>query len=500
MARGEADAYAGNRTVAAYIMEKEVMGNLKFHGRLNKPGSILAMATRKDQPELAGILEKALKAIPNAQKQSIVNHYVNLPGKQESPNAPVKTITPRTLGELSIVFLGIILLILWILSKGMRQERVAGLFGSFWFRTLIVAGLCLFVVTISGLGWLMMAKTRDSTIRDMRSHLRLMLALTQDRTDMWATDQMAAISHLCTHAPLTDITRQLLADYQANKAMARATAQEAARAFFTSNKKDFLYTDFCIVSPDHRIISASDPAMIGKPYPAALKYPGRLKRAFMGETLLIPPTVTDTNPGNPPKKIEMQLISPVITSDEKIIAVISLMVDPLKHLAQLTRSPGRWGTDDIYAFDRTGTMVTPSRFDTQLKKIGLVKSNGSSAFTLDIRNPGGDLTKGFKPESPRADQPLTHLAKQAIRLRQQLADQHIMHGASPIQENMQGYRDYRGVPVFGAWLWNPDLDLGLAVEIDIEEAMAGFHNIRTAVFIILGVTLVFIGFSPCFSC
>nr|WP_321403534.1 response regulator [uncultured Desulfobacter sp.] len=498
VARGEADAYAGNRTVAAYIMEKEVMGNIKFHGRLNSPGSILAIGTPKDLPELAGILEKALKAIPSAQKQSIVNHYVNLPGKQDVQNVHVKTITPRQLGELSIILLGIILLIFWILFKGIRQERVAGLFGSFWFRTLIVLGLCLFVVTISGLGWLMMTKTRDSTIRDMRSHLRLMLALTQDRMEMWTADQMAAISHLCTHAPLTDITRQLLADYQANKSMTESTAQADARAFFARNKKDFLYTDFCIISPDHRIISASDTAMIGKRHPAALNYPGRLKRAFMGETLFIPPTVTAGNPSGAPKQIQMLLISPVITSDEKIIAVISLMVDPLKNLAQLTRSPGRWGTDDIYAFDRTGKMVTPSRFDTQLKQIGLVKSNESSSFTLALKNPGGDLTQGFTPERPRSDQPLTYMAQQAIRLRQRLADQHIMHGASSMQENMQGYRDYRGVPVFGAWLWNPDLDLGLAAEIDIQEAMTGFHDIRTAVFIILGVTLVLSVFSVLF--
>ncbi|WP_020589214.1 PAS domain S-box protein [Desulfobacter curvatus] len=493
--RGEVDAYAGNRAVAAYIMEKEVMGTLKFHGRLNKPGSILAIGTPKEQPELATILDKALNAIPDSQKQSIINHYVNLSGTPEFPKAQPKTITSKTLGMLSTIFLGVILLILLIISRGMRQERVAALFGSPWFRMLIVSGLCLFVLTISGSGWLMMEKTRNSIIRDMAAHLRLMLALTQDRMDMWASDQRAAISHLCTHPPLTDITRQLLTDYHAKKQMAASTAQAEARAFFANNKKDFLYADFCIISPDHFIISAADTANIGKQHSAFLRYPGRMKRAFMGETLFIPPTITFINGSGAPKKIEMLLISPIVTSDNKIIAVISLMIDPLKNLAQLTRSPGRWATDDIYAFDRTGRMVSPSRFDAQLKEIGLLKPDESSAFTLDLRNPGGDLTKGFQPETLRSEQHLTHLATQAIELRHRLADKQIMHGASSMKENMQGYRDYRGVPVFGAWLWNPDLDLGLAVEIDIEEAMAGFHKIRIAVFVILGVTLVLSVFS-----
>ena len=385
--RGEADAYAGNRAVAAYIMEKEVMGTLKFHGRLNKPGSILAIGTPKEQPELATILDKALNAIPESQKLSIINHYVNLSEKPAPPQAPDRTITPQILGILSTIFLGVILLIFLILSKGIRRERVAVLFGSPWFRTLIVSGLFLFVLTISGLGWLMMEKSRESTLRDMASHLRLMLALTQDRADMWSADQRAAISHLCTHPSLTEITRRLLTDYHAKKQMIASTAQAEARAFFANNKKNFLYTDFCIISPDHFIISAAETADIGKKHSAFLQYPGRLKRAFMGETLFIPPIITTINGSGTLKKIEMLLISPVVTSDNEIIAVISLMIDPFQNLAQLTRSPGRWATDDIYAFDQTGRMVTPSRFEAQLKEIGLLKSNNSSAFTLDLRNP-----------------------------------------------------------------------------------------------------------------
>nr|WP_319393651.1 transporter substrate-binding domain-containing protein [uncultured Desulfobacter sp.] len=493
--RGEADAYAGNRAVAAYIMEKEVMSTLKFHGRLNKPGSILAIATPKKQPELAAILDKALNAIPASQKQSIINRYVNLSERTADSQAPDRTITPKRIGILSIIFLSFILLILLILSKGMRQERVAALFGSPWFRMLIVSGLCLFVLTISGLGWLMMEKIRKSTIRDAASHLRLMLALTQDRTDMWAADKITAISHLCTHHPLTDITRRLLSDYHANKQMISSPAQAEARAFFADNQKEFLYTDFCIVSPDHFIISATDTANIGKQHSAFLQYPGRLKRAFMGETLFIPPTITSTDGSNARKKIEMLLISPVVTSDNQIIAVISLMINPPNNLAQLIRSPGRWATEDIYAFDQTGRMVTPSKFNTQLKEIGFLKSDNSSALTLDLKNPGGDLTMGFQPQIPRSEQPLTRLAEKAIELRRQLTDKQIMYGASSMEEDMQGYRDYRGVPVFGAWLWNTDLDLGLAAEIDIEEAMAGFYEIRMAVFIILGVTLVLSVFS-----
>jgi PAS domain S-box-containing protein len=45
------------------------------------------------------------------------------------------------------------------------------------------------------------------------------------------------------------------------------------------------------------------------------------------------------------------------------------------------------------------------------------------------------------------------------------------------------------VPVFGAWLWNADLGLGLATEIDVAEAMSNYYRIRRTVFGILGFTL-----------
>ncbi len=62
-------------------------------------------------------------------------------------------------------------------------------------------------------------------------------------------------------------------------------------------------------------------------------------------------------------------------------------------------------------------------------------------------------------------------------------------GHSKIEIDMKGYRDYRGVPVFGAWLWNVDLGLGLATEIDVAEAMSDYYQIRWTVFGVLGLTL-----------
>ncbi len=63
VSRGDADAYAGNRVVALYLIDKEDFSNLKVHGRLNKSGSRLAIGVPRDRPMLREILDQALQHI-----------------------------------------------------------------------------------------------------------------------------------------------------------------------------------------------------------------------------------------------------------------------------------------------------------------------------------------------------------------------------------------------------------------------------------------------------
>jgi len=90
VSRGEADAYAGNRAVAAWIMEQELIGNLEFQGRLNRPGSVLAIGVRKDWPELASILDKALADMSMDEVRTIRRQWAGLDAP-EKPRADLTT-------------------------------------------------------------------------------------------------------------------------------------------------------------------------------------------------------------------------------------------------------------------------------------------------------------------------------------------------------------------------------------------------------------------------
>ena len=72
------------------------------------------------------------------------------------------------------------------------------------------------------------------------------------------------------------------------------------------------------------------------------------------------------------------------------------------------------------------------RKDRRSSQLGSIpKLSILSILAVSVRDPGGDLTKGFSPSVPRYQQPLTLMAEQATK------------GKSGI--SVEGYWDYRGV-------------------------------------------------------
>ncbi|HEY2893172.1 MAG TPA: serine/threonine-protein kinase, partial [Pirellulales bacterium] len=135
---------------------------------------------------------------------------------------------------------------------------------------------------------------------------------------------------------------------------------------------------------------------------------------------------------------------------------------------------------ETYAFNKQGKLLSNSRFDDDLKEMGLLsaQSGSRSALTLDLRDPGVDMTTGARPAMPRSQQPLTRMADDAVNQRP---------GIDAPGVDVKGYRDYRGVPVLGAWAWLSDLGFGVATEIDADEAFRPVMVLRNAFWTLFGL-------------
>ena len=113
-------------------------------------------------------------------------------------------------------------------------------------------------------------------------------------------------------------------------------------------------------------------------------------------------------------------------------------------------------------------MLTDSRFDAQLKALGLLQDTDAarSGQTVVLRDPGGDMTQGFRTPSALSAWPLTRMAAAATS------------GQDGI--DLEGYRDYRGVQVIGAWKWLANYGIGVATEVEQAEAFRALRPLRLA--------------------
>ena len=164
--------------------------------------------------------------------------------------------------------------------------------------------------------------------------------------------------------------------------------------------------------------------------------------------------------------------APVADESGRALGVFGLRLNPYQTFAVLLGSRDAEGSAESYAFNREGLMLSSSRFDPQLHAIGLLHPGQGSMLTVSVRDPGGDMTQGFQPTTTRGAQPLTRMARAAIDGGQ--------------DTDVLGYRDYRGVPVVGTWTWLPQIDIGVATEIDVAEAYAVMQPLRWAYWAISG--------------
>jgi tRNA A-37 threonylcarbamoyl transferase component Bud32 len=174
----------------------------------------------------------------------------------------------------------------------------------------------------------------------------------------------------------------------------------------------------------------------------------------------------------------MQVAAAIKDTNGVTRGALALIVNPDAEFTRILSVARSGETGETFAFDPEGVMISRSRFEEQLKRMGLVesRSEASSALTLRLSDPGGDLTRGFKPPGTNtAVWPLMEMIQRAT------------NGGTGVQ--VEPFRDYRGVPVIGAWTWLPNYGFGVATKLDADEAFRTVRVVR-GVFVILFLLLV----------
>ncbi len=161
----------------------------------------------------------------------------------------------------------------------------------------------------------------------------------------------------------------------------------------------------------------------------------------------------------------MFVSSPIRGKNGEIIAVLAFRIRPELGFTRILEVGRSGESGETYAVNKSGRMISDSRFNHDLREAHLLSRWGDSRAILnvEVRDPGGDMTQGFYSSLPRDKQPFTRMSAS------------LTAGKSGI--DIDGYNDYRGVPVVGAWTWLEEHGFGLVTEIDREEAYAPLRSL-----------------------
>ena len=499
VAFGRADAALGEAAVVRTLINKNLISGLQISGEVNigDPDLMnLRIGVRDDWPLLHSALMKAMAAIGPQEMNQIQQKWIVT--ALDSAAAPQTAVT-FSYGRLIVYGIAVFLalsLLAWILIKTVKKEHIAVSFGSRWFRGLVLAGLSIFIIIVCLLGWYTLEKNKENILEDVGQNLTENLNTADDRLNLWVAQRTSFLKLLGRDPELVTLIKRLLAVKPDRESLLASDALRETRAFFKTNKDIFANIGFFIINTEDISIGSMRDTHIGTPNLISLQRPDLLRRAFEGEVLFVPPIESDVPLVDGPKADKARnpatkfFIGPIRDPNGQIIAVMTLRVDPAEDFSRVLTSFETRKSFETYAFNEHGELLSESRFDEQLRRIGLIGEDQRSAGNMVIRDPGVNLVKGLQSKIERSQQPLTRLVSRALQLKLDMEKAGQTYGHSKIGIDTTGYRDYRGVPVLGAWLWNADLGLGLATEIDVAEAMSNYYQIRRTVFGILGFTLL----------
>jgi len=347
-----------------------------------------------------------------------------------------------------------------------RAGRTLSRAGTFLKRRLWIWPI-IAVVLLSLVGFFVRRAIETTMKANLTAGLQTLLNVETAMLETWFRVQAANAESAANDRQVRETIYKLLSDAPVDSSTVESTdeALAAARAELRHELAPQMtshnYVNFFVADKSKRIVADSRAELIGR-YEIP-EYDAFLTRALEGQSSISPPfpsvvAIKDQHGKMRTGVPVMWVSAPVRDANFQVVAALAFQIRPEHKFSEILQL-GRIGeSGETFAFDKAGLLVSNSRFDHELILLGLLpdQDDSHSIVSLHLRDPQGDMTAGFRPKVRRSELPLTRMAADATA------------GKSGI--DVEGYRDYRGVPVVGAWTWLPQYNMGLATEIDRAEA------------------------------
>ena len=319
---------------------------------------------------------------------------------------------------------------------------------------------------LAGVAFWLNAKIEKTIKQQMAEDLRQILKSDVDALQLWLKSQVGEAYTLSLDPNIIRLTQTLVSESKSAKnrseELSKSKALMELRTYLEPRLKALDFDDFFVVDSDFRVVGSNSVKALGANLTSYRRefFDDVMKehQESLGKVSTPFPAVLALKDRDGVEKsgLPTMLTASPLKEKGEPFGIISFRIQP-EHAFTKILGLAKFGeTGETYAFNRKGLLLSQSRYDQQLKKVGLLKETERSILNLEIRDPGVDLTAGGIASQDRKEQPLTRMAAECVE------------GKPGFDVN--GYRDYRGVKVIGAWTWIDEFDFGVATEANSSEA------------------------------
>ncbi|GHF31242.1 hypothetical protein GCM10017044_28400 [Kordiimonas sediminis] len=338
------------------------------------------------------------------------------------------------------------------------------------------------ILAIAASVWALQTRLETMAKNDVSKTLNSVLSNTEASLQAWERQQVAAIQFWPEDPRFLNAVEKLLTQQPLQDTLLADPGQEELRALLRGFLTDGGYQGYFVIAPDGTSLASFRDFNVGTPNLVFQQDKSAFERVMNGTALVTHPLISDLKLSYDGrrewKEPTLFAMTPVYRNNGDIIAVFTVRLNPAGSYAALFQG-GRIGlTGETYAVDSSGRMVSESRFKDDLVRAGLLDRNISSSLNILVQQPA--VKDGDNVLSQPA---LTLMAS------------NVLNGNDG--QNLEGYRNYKGTDVVGVWKWNDRYGVGLATEMNKQEAFASlqtssfFMNVFAAIsIIVLIVTLI----------
>lgn len=393
---------------------------------------------------------------------------------------------------ISMVLISFLLIaITLLLPKLITQQRLASFMSSRTFPFIVHSISILNIAIIFSVIYLTLQDNKKNTQANMQKNLVFAIEATKTRLNDWINDQKNLLKQISADEKMIQLVDNLLQLPALQEQLITSLPLQKVRQYCRQSSVDG--QGFFVINSDYINIGSSHNENLGKINLIAQQQPDVLAAVFAGETRFVSPIKSDVNSifvntSNTIDQYSMFIVTPIMNRNKQVIAAFASRIQPSGQISTIMQQGRIGASGESYLVNDLGQMLSKSRFEAELSSSAYFKKYGKNNQLITLKNPLVNVIQNPNAVIDGQQLPYTFMANHLMNSAR--SDNINLMTENKVTTNVIGYNDYRGVNVYGAWLWDNKYGFGIATEIDINEAMQDVNALRNMLMVISFVTLL----------